>query len=106
MVKGLSQMMGLFDSSIAVTDHDIARAEQSLYRVQQDLAVKKDLPVPAKSWVGRIFAPGQTAEVDGLKAMERQMARSLKVLRKRKVRSIKVDLLAKTRVGKNSRKVY
>jgi hypothetical protein len=75
-----------------LSENDVSRAEQSLYRIRQELAVKRDEanrapPTPSKGWMGRFFTADQGigAELDGLQAMERQMARSLKQLKKRKV---------------------
>jgi hypothetical protein len=81
------------------------RAEQSLARTRQELAAKEDemtrTSTPSKSWVGKLLkTSGNELELDGLRTLERQMARSLNTMRKRKVRELQVTPLtaASTRV--------
>jgi len=93
--------------SETLSENDLSRAEQSLYRIRQELAAKRDEanrapPTPSKGWMGRFFTADQGigAELDGLQAMERQMARSLKQLKKRKVSSTSsVTLAASLKAG-------
>ena len=94
--------------SEALGEHDLLRSEQSLFRIRQELVAKQEeidrtAPIPAKGWIGRVFGSsdsGLAGEMAGLQAMERQMARSLSALKKRKVRR-KADC-AHTRDVKNS----
>lgn len=102
--------------SETLSENDVTRAEQSLYRIRQELAAKRDEanrapPTPSKGWMGRFFTADQGigAELDGLQAMERQMARSLKQLKKRKVSSF-IDCrprnIAYSRANKSSAGPY
>ncbi|KAK8864574.1 hypothetical protein IAR55_001824 [Kwoniella newhampshirensis] len=89
--------------SRSLTDNDILKAERSLYRVRQDIITKKEelnrvlapsgISTPSKGWMGRMFgsqgdneAASLQAELDGLKAMESQVSKSLKAMKLRKRR--------------------
>nr|XP_031863434.1 uncharacterized protein CI109_001310 [Kwoniella shandongensis]KAA5530506.1 hypothetical protein CI109_001310 [Kwoniella shandongensis] len=89
--------------SRSLSDNDILQAERSLYRVRQDTITKKEelsrisassgTNTPSKGWMGRMFggqgdneAASLQAELDGLKAMESQVSKSLKAMKLRKRR--------------------
>nr|WVH01961.1 golgi pH regulator [Naematelia aurantialba] len=97
---------GFFEHASAgtrpLTDNDVLQAERSLYRVRQELVTKRDElgrisggqpGSPSRGWMGKVFtnkddqqAASLRAELEGLEAMERQVARSMSAMKLRRRR--------------------
>ncbi|ORY32871.1 Abscisic acid G-protein coupled receptor-domain-containing protein [Naematelia encephala] len=97
---------GFFEHASAgtrpLTDNDLLQAERSLYRVRQELVTKRDElsrtgggqpGSPSRGWMGKVFAnkddqqaAALRAELEGLEAMERQVARSMSAMKLRRRR--------------------